>query len=76
MENSMEIPQKTKNLKYHMIHTSEENENFKDVHFNVHSGIIYNNQDKEAIAINRWMDPEVIHKHKYACCNITQPWQE
>ena len=49
----MEIPQKTKNLKYHMIHTSEENENFKDVHFNVHSGIIYNNQDKEAIAINR-----------------------
>ena len=30
MENSMEIPKKTRSLNYHMIHTSEENENSKE----------------------------------------------
>ena len=67
MENSMEIPQKTKNRT--IIHSSNstpvyiskenENSNLKR-YMHPNSSIIYNSQNTEAtlVFINRWMDKE------------------
>ena len=77
MENSVEIPQKTKNrtpsdpaiplLGIYLKKTK--NTDLKNyVHPNIHSSIIYNSQDMEAtwVSINRWMDEEdVIHTHTH-----------
>ena len=74
MENSTEIPSKTKNRvtiwSYNPTpgHTSGKDESSnskKYMHPNIHSSMIYNSQDMGAteVSISRWMDKEGVYIH-------------
>ena len=78
MENSMEVPQKTKNgttIPSNLTpgHISRENDNTKRyMHPNVHCNTIYNSQDMEAtqMSTDRRKDQEDVIRVQW---NITQP---
>ena len=76
MQNSKEVPPKTNKTtmphsNFTSGYTTEENENINlktYMYFNIHSSIIYNSQDMEAIqvSINRWLAKRCgLHTIKY-----------
>ena len=84
MENTMEVPQKTKNRvtiwssNPTLGHISTENSNSKRyMHPSVHSSTIYNSQHTEAtqVSIDRWMDKEeVVHICNGILLNHKKEW--
>ena len=83
MENSMEVPQKTKNRAAIWSsnptsgHISRQNSNSKRyMHPYVHSSTMHNSQDMETteMPIDRWMDKDAIHTHNGILLSHKKEW--